>query len=73
MVYWSVLAAERMVIGKWFYNNSERAKKKAELIFKLCISSLTRKSAFKCHFSVKNGRYPFSENGDIRSLLSVQK
>ena len=23
--------------------------------------------------SVKNGRYPFSENGDIRSLLSVQK
>ena len=23
--------------------------------------------------AVKNGRYPFSENGDIRSLLSVQK
>ena len=22
--------------------------------------------------NVKNGRYPFSENGDIRSLLSVQ-
>ena len=22
---------------------------------------------------VKNGRYPFSENGDIRSLLPVQK
>ena len=22
--------------------------------------------------AVKNGRYPFSENGDIRSLLSVQ-
>ena len=27
---------------------------------------------YNAQYDVKNGRYPFSENGDIRSLLSVQ-
>ena len=64
-------------VKKYHSSSHSVAAKDKALVLKKSVNTIAGYSeyleAFPDYKNVKNGRYPFSENGDIRSLLSVQK